>query len=241
MKAKDGTFRLVRVKGLNSLKLEPSRYREMNREFCDYTGSSTSLEVARNWLKECITLHPVCQKNFRYQKQQLPTRLIDVNTLGESHVPLYIPTNSAEVGSYVTLSHRWGGANIYKLTQKTYKALKAGIPVELLPKTFRDAIHVTRYLEVRYIWIDSLCIFQDSLEDWANESQHMGTIYANCLCNIASTSAEHSGKGLFNSRDPNLQRPICNADPLRPIPSYECWPSKYWEEQVEKATLNSRG
>jgi hypothetical protein len=46
-----------------------------------------------------------------------------------------------------------------------------------MPATFFDATIITRELGYRYLWIDSLCIVQDFLEDWEAESQNMGNIY----------------------------------------------------------------
>ncbi|PMD38524.1 hypothetical protein L207DRAFT_430794, partial [Hyaloscypha variabilis F] len=40
---------------------------------------------------------------------------------------------------------------------------------ESLSETFRVAIIVTRKLGIRYLWIDSLCIFQDFADDWQKE------------------------------------------------------------------------
>src|SRR5436190_20538874 len=87
---------------------------------------------------------------------------------------------------YVTLSHRWGGANIFKLTKHTYNALLKGILVRSLPKTFREAVQVTRALGAGFLWIDSLCIFQDSPDDWREQGGIMGYIYLNGWCNIAA-------------------------------------------------------
>ena len=42
----------------------------------------------------------------------------------------------------------------------------AAIPLESLSKVFQEAIHFTRLFGMRYIWIDSLCIIQDSSKDW---------------------------------------------------------------------------
>ncbi|KAG9243250.1 hypothetical protein BJ878DRAFT_424067, partial [Calycina marina] len=46
-----------------------------------------------------------------------------------------------------------------------------------LPKTLRDAVVMTRYLGIRYLWIDSLCIIQNSTSDWQFETSRMGSIY----------------------------------------------------------------
>jgi hypothetical protein len=70
-----------------------------------------------------------------------------------------------------------------------------------LPKTFREAVLVANSLGVNYIWIDSLCILQDSDVDWKAESSMMDTIYGNALCNIAATASENATHGLFRRRD----------------------------------------
>lgn len=36
-----------------------------------------------------------------------------------------------------------------------------GMPITELPQTFHDAIEVCRALNIRYLWIDSLCIIQN--------------------------------------------------------------------------------
>lgn len=58
-----------------------------------------------------------------------------------------------------------------------------------LPRTFRDAIVVTRSMGIIFLWIDSLCILQDSAEDWASESSRIGDYFANCLFIIAAADA----------------------------------------------------
>ncbi|KAH7115893.1 heterokaryon incompatibility protein-domain-containing protein, partial [Dendryphion nanum] len=75
--------------------------------------------------------------------------------------------------------------------------LRAGIPDLDLPKTFRDAVQVTRELGVRYLWIDSLCIIQDSREDWESESIQMGAIYEGAFVRIAASGARDSSEGCF--------------------------------------------
>lgn len=47
------------------------------------------------------------------------------------------------------------------------------IPVAQLPKTFRDAMQISMCLGISYLWIDSLCILQDSAADWLRESALM--------------------------------------------------------------------
>lgn len=75
-----------------------------------------------------------------------------------------------------------------------------GIPVELFRRTLRDAMDITRRLGYRYIWIDSLCIIQDSSEDWAVEALTMKDVYGNTSCNIAASG--EPGHSCFVKRNP---------------------------------------
>ncbi|KAB2571067.1 hypothetical protein DBV05_g10263 [Lasiodiplodia theobromae] len=55
--------------------------------------------------------------------------------------------------------------------------------------------------QVRYIWIDSLCIIQGDKQDWFEQSRQMADIYGNAFLNIAATAATDSYEGLYSSRD----------------------------------------
>ncbi|KAI9732177.1 MAG: hypothetical protein M1834_004274 [Cirrosporium novae-zelandiae] len=61
-----------------------------------------------------------------------------------------------------------------------------------MPANFRDAIIITRKLGLRYLWIDSLCIIQDSRSDWEQQSAVMGSIYHSSALTIAAASAKNS-------------------------------------------------
>jgi hypothetical protein len=54
-----------------------------------------------------------------------------------------------------------------------------GIPLTLLPRPFREAIHPTRKFQIQYLWIDSLCIIQDSRNDWEVESAMRESFHKN--------------------------------------------------------------
>jgi len=83
------------------------------------------------------------------------------------------------------------------LLQETLKFFTIQIPSEALTQTFMDAIWVAQTLGMDYIWIDSLCIIQDSPDDWAIESAKMGDVYGNSYLNIAATRAADGSQGLF--------------------------------------------
>jgi hypothetical protein len=70
-----------------------------------------------------------------------------------------------ERAQYAVLSHCWGGYQPLKTEESTLKERMKAIEFKELPRTFRDAIKITRSLLIDYLWIDSLCIIQDSVSD----------------------------------------------------------------------------
>jgi hypothetical protein len=103
----------------------------------------------------------------------------------------------------MTLSHCWGTVEILKRQRQNLKSFYDLIPFDALPKTFKDAIEVTKSLRTRYLWIDSLCIIQDSTDDWQKEAAVMHLLYQNAYCNIAATGAKDGSYGCFFERNPN--------------------------------------
>jgi hypothetical protein len=173
-----------------------------------------------------------------------PTRLLDVGTPGNPYLRLRVNGGATPASVYTTLSHCWGQLQIKQLKIANLLALTKEIEITELPKTFQDAITITRRIGVRYIWIDSLCIIQDSPEDWAKESSSMGNIYKNGLCNIAATAANDGQTGLFFQRNPLLAQ-RCRIS-IKSLPSflrpglYDLFQQYLWDNSVSEAPLNQR-
>lgn len=89
-----------------------------------------------------------------------------------------------------------------QLTTSSYEALQKYVNVEDIPLTFQHATFITRRLRYQYLWIDSLCIIQDSPDDWKVETQKMQDVYGNCLLIIASLWGADSHAGCFTRREP---------------------------------------
>lgn len=74
-----------------------------------------------------------------------------------------------------------------------------------MPANFYDATIITRRLGYKYLWIDSLCIIQDSYQDWETESQNMGNIYKNASVTLAAAAAKDSDGGMLKTNyDPSV-------------------------------------
>jgi hypothetical protein len=118
----------------------------------------------------------------------LPTRCLDV---GSTTAAPHLVDTKGRQGLYVALSWLWGDQPTsgvsWKLTQNNMASFKRGINVNDLPITVRDAISVTRNLGCRYLWVDALCILQDSSIDTTEEILHIADYYANSAVTIAES------------------------------------------------------
>ena len=147
------------------------------------TRSQESWNAFRTWLRTCVSKHSQCSpRSLEVRRRQLPRRLIEVSQANT--VRLRTIENNIEnmhTIEYLALSHCWGSGPRFKLTSSSAAMLYEGVQISALCKTFQDAILVTKSFwdefGVRYLWIDSLCIVQDSVVDWRRESAIMGEIY----------------------------------------------------------------
>ena len=163
------------------------------------TWSTAEIALAKVWINLCVEGHPSCP---RAQTSFRPSRLIDVGTAGHPTIKLCERKEVAAQAKYTTLSYCWGTAPCFTLKEANVRDMKHSICHNTLPKTIQDAIIVTRDLDVQYLWVDSLCIIQDSMDDWARECEVMGDIYAGSYCNIAATGAGSNEEGCIFERDP---------------------------------------
>ncbi|KAJ0417593.1 heterokaryon incompatibility protein-domain-containing protein [Aspergillus carlsbadensis] len=104
--------------------------------------------------------------------------------------------------SYVALSYCWGGLKFFNTTKENIHSLKRGFSVSILEQTLQDAIQVARDLDMRYIWIDGLCIIQNDTLDWEREVTMMADVYNNTEVTIAAFSAVNVKEGFLHPRTP---------------------------------------
>lgn len=78
----------------------------------------------------------------------------------------------------------------------------------LLPLAFRDVVKVVKLLGLRYLWVDALCIIQDSPEDWEREASRMSAVYGGSALNIAAAASTNPNESIFRERIPRRILPI---------------------------------
>jgi Heterokaryon incompatibility protein (HET) len=138
--------------------------------------------------------------------------------LDDDNVTLQLVDGNEVRQKYMTLSHCWGILPKDILTTKSNLSHRqSSISLKELTPTFRNAVQVTSCLGIGYLWIDAICITQDSTEDWVAESMKMGDIYQNSFLTIAASKGGDSFSGCFNQESTStdrLQRP--NTPPSHP-------------------------
>ena len=153
--------------------------------------------------------HDKCRQTFQQgEVSWLPTRLLDVSGNTIRLVETKETIGKGDDRNYIALSHCWGKVQIITTLEKNYEEHKKWIKPAELSKTFSEAIHVTRKLGFRYIWIDSLCIIQDSKSDWQAEAATMCNVYRYAILKIAAASAAGGNEGCFRERDGLVQFPF---------------------------------
>jgi hypothetical protein len=190
----------------------------------DHSLSESTVSIMKGWIQECLESHDACSHTV--MGGYSPTRLIDVGPKDGSKEPFLfevrenLPDRLSEVSldplteektrtyqtkegtpkvlHYATLSHCWGGTQHLQSTMETLNNRKQSIPLSSMNQTFRDAVNVTRDLDLQYLWIDSLCIIQDSPSDWSRESGKMCSVYSNAVVNISAASSSNGDESCFD-------------------------------------------
>lgn len=211
------------------------------------TDSQGCQRLVKTWVDQCITLHRSCRPSLN-STTHIPGRLLDLlpgNKIG-GYFAVVEGVSREEDCRYACLSHCWGGEQPLKLTKDTAEELANGLSVENLPPTFRDAVTVCGWLDIQYLWIDSLCILQDSEDDWITQSFQMRSIFKNAYLTIAATHGSTCQSGLFSARNPvtsvipfgqvtSLDSAV--EDQIRSVTVVD---TLLWETAVENSPLNRR-
>jgi hypothetical protein len=188
------------------------------------TGEEAKFVIMKKWIDDCDKKHTAENKdqpncNPKRSSMRLPTRLIYVGKGEAKNIHLDCSDTRDQGLKYIALSHRWGyprGDEEWTNPDGTvknfcttdanldeFKDPNRGIGFAAMPKTFRDAIEVTRGLGLEYLWIDSLCIIQNQPDnaDFNAESRRMRDVYNGAYCTIASTGADGTTDGFLNKKE----------------------------------------
>ncbi|OCK74010.1 hypothetical protein K432DRAFT_339512, partial [Lepidopterella palustris CBS 459.81] len=144
----------------------------------------------KGWIETCLGEHKICQSS---SPPVLPTRVLHVGSEGVD--PRLVSGEGIEA-SYIALSWRWGSTLPLRTLGENMEEHQRGIAMSSLPPLFRDAVVVSRKLGCKYLWVDALCIIQDSSRDWEQEAAKMTEVYSNAWVMIAADSCKDCSQEL---------------------------------------------
>ncbi|KAL1616822.1 hypothetical protein SLS54_008214 [Diplodia seriata] len=179
----------------------------------DHPLSERAAASMKSWLSSCVeTCHPLPDT------YPLPTRLIDVGE-PEGKEPRLVETSAmADQGptpKYAALSYCWGPPTDRTLRTEhgSIQSHSEEIKLQRFPKTVRDAILVTRALDLQYLWVDALCIIQNDAEDWATEASRMCDVYRNAYVTLVPFTSESCDDGFLDHRSsrPSIEIPFASS------------------------------
>ncbi|KAH8648340.1 heterokaryon incompatibility protein-domain-containing protein [Tricladium varicosporioides] len=169
-------------------------------------GSPASFTIAKQWMDDCTSNHSKCPDPKPGKPVMLPSRLIQVSSLGEPEFASLRKTQGQR-GYYCALSYCWGMDQPFKTKIDRYNEYIDKLPYKKLPRTITDAFEVARNLGLQYIWIDSLCIIQDDTNDVSREINEMKRIYENAMVTISVATPSQCNEGFLYKRQKIYELP----------------------------------
>jgi hypothetical protein len=197
------------------------------------------ITLMKQWLRLCDENHKHQPLGAMEIESRLPTRVIDVGNDAVS-LTLCLSDGNDRAGKYIALSHCWGNEQGKRLCtyRHNIQEHKQHIDFDRLPKTFQDAVRITRALNIQFLWIDSICIIQDDEEYWRTESGCMGDVFSAAYCTLAASSGTSSAAGFLGSRKTRQ----CVTIRTRSAGTiYVCEAIDDFHRDVEEGALNKRG
>ena len=155
--------------------------------------------LMKSWIDLCVEKHgSACQNKhgksseFRQLVESTFFGVIDVIDMQLKPLPIV----NGQPERYVALSYVWGGGHP-STSQKPYTTTRTNVMVHIqhgglekawdkLPRTLQDTILLVSRLGERYLWIDSLCIVQDSNSSWELNAKSMHLVYGNAHFTICA-------------------------------------------------------
>jgi hypothetical protein len=156
--------------------------------------------LMRTWLNLCEEHHqPTCGIQSRDHFEDMRSRpyfgVVDVVDMKLTSLP---------PGSrYIALSYTWpDSSHPTRFTTKKGHVTSLQLPngldgyIKYFPRAIRDSFDLLRHLGERYLWVDSICIVQDSKDSLELNLKMMDQVYGNAYFTICAADDPDATAGL---------------------------------------------
>jgi hypothetical protein len=162
-----------------------------------FIGSEYSLRKAREWLTKCHDNHDLCP---RITGSFVPTRLLKIEFDGAQMCASLVDNLTETHCMWAALTYVWGGDQEFQTTLSSLPTMKEKFHVRRLPQTIQDALTVCNGLNLKFLWVDCLCIIQNDAQDLARELAAMPQIYQQAWVTISASTASSADDGFLHDR-----------------------------------------
>lgn len=166
---------------------------------------SEKQSLIKSWIDLCVDGHnkddSECGKmhgspqDFKALIGSTHFGVIDVVDMSLKGLPVDAKGNPER---YVALSYVWGKR---PPVEETYRTVMSNVMLHIqhggiekiwnrLPRTIQHCILLVSRLGERYLWIDSLCIVQDSISSWELNARAMHLVYGNAYLTICAADGD---------------------------------------------------
>lgn len=154
-------------------------------------------DTLKGWVRTCAECHQSCGELSETTSKTNTLRVIDCDT--RKLVTLDSPSQR-----YVSLSYVWGK---HTPTSTDEQIQQTGI-LGSLPPLIEDALHATKALGLRYLWIDRYCIHQNNVAEKHALIRNMGHIYANSYLTLITSCSDNPSQGINGVSESRTNRTL---------------------------------
>ncbi|KAH7176868.1 heterokaryon incompatibility protein-domain-containing protein [Dactylonectria macrodidyma] len=182
-------------------------------------SSHNKKNLIREFLRLCETCHDHrctgklgIEDPFRETLNEPYFGVVDMENESLAPLPCSDDGNELRFEAYATVSYVWGSdrsrqhATRISNIQSRRKSGGLSAVIRQLPKALRQSINLVHGLGIRYIWIDALCIVQNSSHSWNLNARAMHLIYGNSTLTICAADGMDATTGLSALDDDHKPR-----------------------------------
>jgi Heterokaryon incompatibility protein (HET) len=201
--------------------------------------------LIRSWIDKCDPKHSdTCKPHVEYTEafrdlmNQNYFGVIDVIDMQLKKLPF---NDDYEPEKFVALSYVWEHGD-------TYTTIKSNVSMHLahgglesvfnkLPRVIQDTVNLVQRLGLRYLWVDRLCIVQDSIRSWRLNAAAMHLVYGQAYLTICAADGNDAHAGLLAMDPKHTSRQLVATV----APGLQLLVSRPPELVIQGSNWNSRG
>jgi Heterokaryon incompatibility protein (HET) len=208
--------------------------------------------LIRSWIDICDKEHrDKCQRDETYLEafkdlvDQTYFGVIDVVDMQLKKLPMK-DDFPREPEKFVALSYVWEKDG--PVDGEPYKTTRSNVSVHLqhgglesvleqLPNVIKDTIRLIQRLGIRYLWVDRLCIVQDSKRSFRLNAATMNLIYGQAYLTICAADGENAKTGLKAMEGGESERQLA----AEVSPGLQLLVTRSPENVIQDSKWNTRG